>query len=139
MRLSLLFSLALAGPALAEVPVVVTDIPPVHSLVAQVMGGLGEPVLLLDQGANAHDYQMRPSEAAALNDAGILFWVGPELTPWLERVVDGGLSGTSVALIDAEGTHRRAFAESRAAPGEAASPSASDSGAFRPKCSKKYP
>lgn len=113
MRLSLLFSLALAGPALAEVPVVVTDIPPVHSLVAQVMGGLGEPVLLLDQGANAHDYQMRPSEAAALNDAGILFWVGPELTPWLERVVDGGLSGTSVALIDAEGTHRRAFTGSQ--------------------------
>ena len=30
-----------ASPALAEVPRVVTDIPPVHALVAQVMGDLG--------------------------------------------------------------------------------------------------
>ena len=43
--------LAAATPALGEVPQVVTDIPPVHSLVAQVMGDLGEPVLLLERGA----------------------------------------------------------------------------------------
>ncbi|MBL9049588.1 MAG: zinc ABC transporter substrate-binding protein, partial [Tabrizicola sp.] len=34
-------------PALAEVPSVVTDIPPVHALVAEVMGDLGQPELLL--------------------------------------------------------------------------------------------
>ena len=33
--------------AMAEVPQVVTDIPPVQALVAQVMGDLGSPVLLL--------------------------------------------------------------------------------------------
>jgi ABC-type Zn2+ transport system substrate-binding protein/surface adhesin len=42
-----LASLFAAAPALrAEVPVVVTDIGPVHALVAGVMGDLGAPVLL---------------------------------------------------------------------------------------------
>ena len=42
-----IISLALASLptlALAEVPKVVTDIPPVHALVSQVMGDLGTPV-----------------------------------------------------------------------------------------------
>ena len=43
---------ALASPSLAEVPKVVTDIPPVHSLVAQVMGDLGRPAGLLAQGGD---------------------------------------------------------------------------------------
>ncbi|MFM2354593.1 MAG: zinc transporter, periplasmic zinc-binding protein ZnuA [Pseudomonadota bacterium] len=110
MRLASFVLLSLTTPALAEVPVVVTDIPPVHSLVAQVMGDLGAPVLLMDQGADAHDYQMRPSQAAALNDAALLVWIGPEMTPWLDRVVQGGIAGRSVALLDAAGTHVRDFA-----------------------------
>ena len=34
----------------AEVPVVVTDTPVVHSLVSQVMGDLGEPTVIVEQG-----------------------------------------------------------------------------------------
>ena len=63
--------LLLATPALAEVPSVVTDIPPVHALVAQVMGDLGQPVLLLAKGADEHDFQLRPSQAGAVADAGL--------------------------------------------------------------------
>lgn len=107
---SLCAALVLTAPALAEVPTVVTDIPPVHSLVSLVMGDLGSPVLLMDQGADAHDYQMRPSQAAALSDAALLVWIGPGMTPWLGRVVEGGIGGTSVALLQAEGTHLRAVA-----------------------------
>ena len=61
--------LATATPALAEVPQVVTDIPPVHSLVAQVMGDLGQPELLLAKGADEHDFQLRPSQAGAVAGA----------------------------------------------------------------------
>jgi zinc transport system substrate-binding protein len=46
--------LALAGTAKAEVPAVVADIPPVHSLVAMVMGDLGTPDLLVQPGASPH-------------------------------------------------------------------------------------
>lgn len=99
-----------AQAAAAEVPHVVTDMPAVHSIAAQVMGDLGAPVLLLDRGADAHNFQMRPSQARALSDADLLVWIGPELTPWLARAVAGvGISGDSLELLEAEGTFRRSF------------------------------
>lgn len=110
--ISLTVATLMAGQALAEVPVVVTDIPPVHSLVAQVMGDLSAPVLLLEQGGNAHSYQMKPSQVQALADAGLVVWIGPEMTPWLER----GLEGTAgqarqLVLLHAEGTEALAYGE----------------------------
>lgn len=96
----------------AEVPSVVTDIPPVASLVAQVMGDLGQPELLLSHGADPHHYQLRPSQARALQGADLLVWIGPEMTPWLERAVEGaGLKGKSLALLHAEGTMQRDYIE----------------------------
>jgi len=98
-------------PALAE-PVVVTDIPPVHSLVARVMQGIGEPTLILPPGASPHGYAMRPSEAAALSDADVVFWVGPELTPWLDRAIDTlGTNAKAVELLEAPGTVHLEFRE----------------------------
>ncbi|MBN8632221.1 MAG: zinc ABC transporter substrate-binding protein [Rhodobacterales bacterium] len=99
-----------ASPALAEVPLVVTDIPPVHALVAQVMGELGQPELLLAKGADEHDFQLRPSQAGAVADAGLVVWIGPELTPWLENALETRAEGAaSLALLDAEGTVRRDY------------------------------
>lgn len=103
----------LAGATLAqaEAPRVVTDIPPVHALVAQVMGELGTPVLLLAAGASEHDFQLRPSQAADLADADLVVWIGPELTPWLDRALTGLSDGsTKLALLQAEGTLRQDFA-----------------------------
>ena len=78
--------LALLGaPALAEAPRVVTDIPVTGSLVAQVMGDLGRPEILLPSGGNAHDYQLRPSQARSLQGADLVIWVGPGLAPWMAR------------------------------------------------------
>ena len=86
MRPEFLLSFALlATPTLAEVPAIVADTPVTASLVQQVLGDLGQPVLLLDKGADPHDFQLRPSQARALQDADLLIWVGPELTPWLDR------------------------------------------------------
>lgn len=108
-------SLAAALPAFAEVPRVVTDIPPVQSLAAMVMGNLGQPAVLLDRGANAHDFQLRPSQAAALAEAELVIWVGPEMTPWLDRTLDGlSGDGARLALLTVEGTATRSFAEADA-------------------------
>lgn len=105
-------SLGFALPAMAEVPKVVTDIHPVHALVSQVMGDLGAPVLLLERGASEHDFQLRPSQAADLADADLVVWVGPELTPWLDRALDGlGGDSAHLALLAAEGTTLRDFAK----------------------------
>lgn len=107
--------LATATPALAEVPTVVADIPPVHALVAQVMGDLGAPELLLAKGADEHDFQLKPSQAGAVADADLVVWIGPELTPWLDGAMDSRPEGAaSLALLDAEGTMRRAYGEAKA-------------------------
>lgn len=107
--------LATATPALAEVPKVVTDIPPVHALVAQVMGDLGQPELLLARGADEHDFQLKPSQAGAVAASDLVIWIGPELTPWLDGAMDSRPEGAaSLALLDAEGTMRRAYGEAKA-------------------------
>jgi zinc transport system substrate-binding protein len=104
--------IATATPALAEVPKVVTDIPPVHALVVQVMGDLGAPELLLGKGADEHDFQLKPSQAGAVADADLVVWIGPELTPWLDSAMETRAEGAAaLALLDAEGTMRRAYGE----------------------------
>lgn len=113
MRSNCLMAVVLAGfPGVgwAEVPKVVTDITPVQSLVAQVMGDLGTPSLLMDPGANAHSYQMKPSQARALQGADLLVWVGPEMTPWLARAAEATGAGKAFALLAAPGTEHRDFA-----------------------------
>jgi len=76
-----------SGPLTATVPRVIADIAPVHSLVSQVMQGIGEPRLLIPQNASPHHYAMRPSEAKALQEAGLVIYVGQDLTPWLEPLL----------------------------------------------------
>ena len=103
-----------ALPALADVPRVVADIPPIHAIAAQVMGDLGQPELLLDSGANAHSYQLRPSQAASLAEADLILWVGPQMTPWMARALEGlSADVPHLALLTAEGTYTREFGASK--------------------------
>lgn len=89
LRLATALTVTLAPLALrAESLRVVADTIPVHSLVAQVMGDLGTPDLLLPPGVSVHDYQMRPSDAARLAGAGVVIWTGAGLTPWLADPVE---------------------------------------------------
>ena len=60
-----------------------TDIAPVQSIAARVMAGIGEPGVILPPGASPHGYALRPSEARVLQEADLVVWVGPDLTPWL--------------------------------------------------------
>ncbi|WP_353472799.1 zinc ABC transporter substrate-binding protein [Salipiger sp. H15] len=106
---TLLPALLLASPALAEVPKVVTDIAPVQGLVASVMGDLGTPGLLIPAGASPHSHALKPSEARALQQADLIFWIGPELSPDLARKIDAiAAEGTAVALFDLPGTRHLA-------------------------------
>ena len=103
-------TLACALPAHAEVPRVATDLPAVAALVQQVMGDLGQPETLIETGSDAHDFQLRPSQARSLQQADMLIWIGPEMTPWLERAVSGlGGTVTSVPLLDLPGAHLQDF------------------------------
>lgn len=103
---ALLMLTALPTVAAAEVPRVVTDMMVTQSLTALVMGDLGTPALLMDPGADPHSFQLRPSQAAALQEAGLLVWVGPGMTPWLaDHAGDTGLE-----LLAVPGTYLQDFA-----------------------------
>ena len=72
-----LLSCGAAGSAAADDELrVVASIKPVHSLVSAVMAGVGEPHLIIRGHASPHTFTMRPSDAAALEDADVIFMVG---------------------------------------------------------------
>ena len=86
------------------VPAVAVDIPPVASLVGQVMGDLGQPRLIVPTGVSPHSYAMRPSQARTLQNADIVFWVGRDLTVGLARAIKAlATNAVSVSLIDVPG------------------------------------
>lgn len=106
--LSALLTAALAAtaataslPARAEAPKVVVSIKPIHSLVASVMHGVGEPTLLVRGGASPHSYTMKPSDAKALSAADLVVWVGPELEGFLEKPLQANApKATRMTLMD---------------------------------------
>jgi zinc transport system substrate-binding protein len=77
------FSPVLASDSPA--PQVLVSIKPLHSLVAGVMQGVGQPLLLVKGGGSPHGYVLRPSEAQALAKAQLVVWVGHTLESFLEK------------------------------------------------------
>ncbi|MCB1385387.1 MAG: zinc ABC transporter substrate-binding protein [Nitratireductor sp.] len=114
------FLLMLVAPAaMAEVKVV-ASIKPVHSLVAAVMAGAGEPDLIVEGASSPHDFALKPSQARLLEQADLVFWVGHELEAFLEKPLETiAARARSVELIDAEGLHLRQFEEPVEVAGEA--------------------
>ena len=69
-------------------PRVVVSIKPLHSLVAGVMKGVGEPYLLMKGVASPHTFSLKPSDAGELERARVIFWVGDILSPGLVRPLE---------------------------------------------------
>ncbi|AOF88536.1 zinc ABC transporter substrate-binding protein ZnuA [Sinorhizobium sp. RAC02] len=113
---ALLLSTALlaagASAARAETPNVVVSIKPIHSLVSAIMQGVGEPGLIVEGAASPHTYSLKPSNAAALQDADVVFWVGHGLEAFLEKPLESlGGKATVVELEDAPGLEKLQFRE----------------------------
>ena len=87
---------------------VVASIKPVHSLVSAVMAGVGEPRLLIRGRSSPHTFTLRPSDAAAIADADVVFLIGETMETSLARAVET-IAGKArvVALADSEGLVRR--------------------------------
>lgn len=102
--------LAVSLPARADAPRVVASIAPVHAIVAAVMNDVAEPALLLPPSVTPHGHALRPSEARLLDDADVVFWIGPALETFLSRPLNA-LAGDAVvvSLADAPGVRRLPF------------------------------
>ena len=109
----LLLNLLLAGPAAAgSGPRVVASIKPVHSLVSAVMDGVGEPRLLMRGAGSHHDFSLRPSDAAMLEQAAIVFLIDERMEFSLAKPIET-LAGDArvVELSHAKGLIRRPLRE----------------------------
>ena len=105
-------TLLTGSAALADSPRVVADIAPVHSLVSRVMDGIGKPDLIVPNETSPHDYRLRPADAEALENAGLVFWMGEGLTPWMERALESLSSeATIVELLALDETKTLPFRE----------------------------
>ncbi len=83
--------LVIALPALSmanSAPNVVVSLKPIHSLVAGVMAGVGEPELLVKGAASPHGYVLRPSEARLLSKADLIIRVGSGLEGFMDKPLE---------------------------------------------------
>lgn len=93
-------------------PHVVASIKPVHSLVAGVMEGVGEPGLIVEGAGSPHTYALKPSQARMLQAADVVFWIGHELEAFMEKPVETlAANAKSVELIDAHDLVKLEFRE----------------------------
>ncbi|NFV80386.1 zinc ABC transporter substrate-binding protein [Magnetospirillum aberrantis] len=76
---------ATVSPAWAETPKVVASIQPLHSLVASVMKGVGEPGLIVSGPQSGHTYTLKPSDARALKAAQLVVLVDDNFETFLAK------------------------------------------------------
>jgi zinc transport system substrate-binding protein len=92
--------------ALAEISVV-TSIKPVDALVSGVMQGIGKPHLIVRGDASPHVYALKPSDARSLQQAAIIFWIGPGLEQFLKKpLLTLAPNANQVALASGEHVNR---------------------------------
>lgn len=101
-----------SAPANADVNVV-TSIKPLELLVRAVAPGDVQVTTLVPPGSSPHNYTIRPSQRRALENADLVFWVGPDMESFLIRLLSAeefhgrtiALSGEEVAKGDHEEAH----------------------------------
>lgn len=109
LRITLSFLLLVCSPlVLAEVKLL-ASIKPLQLIAAAVQDGLGSPEVLLPPGASAHNFALRPSDVRRVQDARLLYWIGPDMEAFLPRVLQGR-NMPSVAVQELPDLQLRYFA-----------------------------
>jgi len=85
--------------ARADAPAVVVSVKPLHAITAAVTAGIATPRLLVKGGASPHDYAMRPSDAAALNEADLIVWLGEIFETFLAKPLDALAGDAEVVTL----------------------------------------
>jgi protein SCO1/2 len=89
-----LIALALLSGLAHSAAQVMASSRPLHSLLAGLMAGVGEPVLLIEAAIPPWEVSAGDELAGQLRNADLVVWTGPELEPGLAPVL-GGLAGST--------------------------------------------
>ena len=75
---------------------VVVSVKPIHSLAAAVMAGIDTPYLIVRGAASPHSHALKPSDAAAIQSARIIFRVGGTFEQFLDAAIARRRNTTTV-------------------------------------------
>lgn len=78
---------------------IIASIKPVHSIVSAVMLGVGEPQLLIRGTSSPHTFSLRPSDAAVLEDARVVFWIGAAMESSLASPIAALAGGARLVTL----------------------------------------
>jgi len=84
-----IFTMAIIGSFTAKADLkVVTTIKPLHSLISNVMDGVGEPSLIIEGSSSPHSFVLKPSHAKMIEQADIIFWIGEDIETFMEKPLE---------------------------------------------------
>ncbi len=110
--LALAAGFATSKPAAAQAISITASIKPVHALVAAITGDKASPHLIVRSAGSPHSHALRPSDAEALQQADLVFWIGPEMEAFLAVPLASLASdAVIVTLADTPGLTRLALRE----------------------------
>ena len=90
----------LIGGALQAETRIVTSIKPVELIVSAIATDDMQTTTLVPPGSSPHNYTMKPSQRRALENADVIFWVGPDMETFLARLLASGeFRDRTVALL----------------------------------------
>ena len=99
------------SPVRAEIKVV-TTIKPLHSLIANVMDGVGEPSLIIEGSTSPHSFTLKPSHAKLLEEADLIFWIGEGIETFMERPLESIVKNAEVVeFMEVESIEKLKFRE----------------------------
>ena len=88
-RLFTVIALSLLSLAAQAEVRVLTSIQPLQLIAVAIQGDAGQAEVLLPPGASPHHFALRPSDVRRVQEADLLYWIGPDLEAFLPRVLDG--------------------------------------------------
>ncbi|WP_044173692.1 zinc ABC transporter substrate-binding protein ZnuA [Phytobacter massiliensis] len=75
----------LAGVTSTANAAVVASLKPLGFIASAIADGVTTTEVLLPDGASEHDYSLRPSDVKRLQNADLVFWVGPDMEAFMEK------------------------------------------------------
>ncbi|NRP11151.1 MULTISPECIES: zinc ABC transporter substrate-binding protein ZnuA [unclassified Marinobacterium] len=88
----------------AQADTVMASIKPITLIANELLTNVAKVDTLLPDGASPHDFALRPSDRKRLNNTDLLIWVGPEIEPYLEKVIDAS-NVEQMAMLDEHAEH----------------------------------
>ena len=112
--ITFIFVMTTITPLTAKADIkVVTTIKPLHSLISNVMDGVGEPSLIIEGSTSPHSFVLKPSHAKMIEAADIIFWIGEDIETFMEKPLDSiAKNAKKISFMELNSIDKLKFRES---------------------------